>query len=80
ELRGRVAAIHTLVVTGGPRVGDLEAALVASAIGAQLSVISGGILCVVGVFVVARWFPELDRHMSADAPAPPARPEPVAAP
>lgn len=70
QLRGRVSAIHTLVVTSGPRVGDLEAALVASAIGAQLSVISGGILCLVGVVVVARWFPELDRHVAVDRPVP----------
>ncbi len=69
HLRGRVSAIHTLVVTSGPRVGDLEAALVASAIGAQLSVISGGILCLVGVLIVARWFPELDRHVAIDRPA-----------
>jgi len=62
ELRGRVQAIHTLVVTSGPQVGDIEAALVASAVGAQLSVISGGLLCLLGVVVVARRFPELDRH------------------
>lgn len=63
ELRGRVAAIHILVVTGGPQVGDIEAALVASAIGAQLSVMSGGLLCLLGVLVVARAFPELDAHV-----------------
>ena len=69
ELRGRVAAIHILVVTGGPRVGDIEAALVASAIGAQLSVISGGLLCLLGVARVMRAFPELDAHV-APRPAP----------
>ena len=63
ELRGRVAAIHILVVTSGPRFGDIEAALVASAIGAQLSVISGGLLCLVGVVAVMRAFPELDAHV-----------------
>jgi MFS family permease len=63
ELRGRVAAIHILVVTGGPRVGDIEAALVASAIGAQLSVISGGLLCLLGVAGVLKAFPELDAHV-----------------
>jgi len=63
ELRGRVAAIHILVVTSGPQVGDIEAALVATAIGAQLSVMSGGLLCLLGVLVVARAFPELDAHV-----------------
>ncbi len=65
ELRGRVAAIHILVVSGGPRVGDMEAALVAAAIGAQLSVISGGLLCLLGVVAVLRAFPELDAHVVA---------------
>ena len=63
ELRGRVAAIHILVVSGGPRLGDLEASLVASAVGAQLSVVSGGLLCLLGVVVVARAFPQLDAHV-----------------
>ena len=63
DLRGRVASVHILVVTSGPQVGDIEAALVASAIGAQLSVISGGLLCLVGVLVVARLYPELDAHI-----------------
>ena len=67
ELRGRVSAIHILVVTGGPRVGDIESALVASAIGAQLSVISGGLLCLVGVIGVMRAFPELDAHITPTA-------------
>ncbi len=82
ELRGRVSAIHIVVVTSGPRIGDIEAAAVASVVGAQLSAISGGLLCLLGVYVVARWYPELDRHEAAAAPAdPPAQPpaEPVAA-
>jgi MFS family permease len=62
ELRGRVSAINLLVVTGGPRIGDIEAAAVASVIGAQLSAISGGVLCLLGVLAVARAYPELDRH------------------
>jgi MFS family permease len=62
ELRGRVSAINLLVVTSGPRIGDIEAAAVASVIGAQLSAISGGALCLLGVLAVARAYPELDRH------------------
>ncbi len=68
-LRGRVQAIHTLVVTSGPQVGDIEAALVASAIGAQLSVVSGGLLCLVGVLVVARAYPELGAYTTRTAEA-----------
>jgi MFS family permease len=63
ELRGRVMSIHILVVTSGPRLGDIEAAIVASLTSPQFAVVSGGIACVVGVWVVARRFPELAHHV-----------------
>jgi MFS family permease len=78
DLRGRVSAIHILVVTSGPRIGDIEAAAVASVVGAQLSAISGGVLCVLGVIGVARLFPELDRRLRPET-APPAGAEAPAA-
>lgn len=68
ELRGRVSALHTLVVTSGPRLGDMEAAAVAALIGPTASVVSGGILCVLGVIGVARAFPELAAHVSRTVP------------
>ena len=52
ELRGRVMSIHILVVTSGPRLGDIEAAIVASLTSPQFAVVSGGIACVVGVVMV----------------------------
>ena len=58
-LRGRVMSIHTLVVTSGPRLGDIEAAAVAALTTPQFAVVSGGLLCLLGVGVVARRFPEL---------------------
>ena len=66
ELRGRVMSIHILVVTSGPRLGDAEAALVAAIAGPQFSVGSGGLLCLAGLAVVVRAFPEL---LSYRAPA-----------
>jgi Bacterial protein of unknown function (DUF894). len=62
NLRGRVMSIHTLVVTSGPRLGDIEAAVVAALTTPQFAIVSGGIACVIGVGVVARRFPELARH------------------
>jgi MFS family permease len=62
-LRGRVTSIHTLVVTGGPRLGDLEATVVAALTTPQFAVVSGGIACVIGVWFVARSFPELAHHV-----------------
>jgi MFS family permease len=61
-LRGRIMSIHGLVVTSGPRIGDIEAALVASLVGPQAAVVSGGVLCLLGVVAVARLFPELGSH------------------
>ncbi|MDQ3871021.1 MAG: MFS transporter, partial [Chloroflexota bacterium] len=66
-LRGRVTALHILVVTSGPRLGDVEAAAVAALAGAQASVVSGGLLCLAGLAVVVRFFPELAAHMTSGA-------------
>jgi MFS family permease len=71
ELRGRISSLYMMVVTSGPRLGDIEAAAVASVIGAQLSALSGGVLCLLGVAVVARLFPELAAHRKSQAPATP---------
>jgi MFS family permease len=58
-LRGRISGIHILVVTGGPRLGDLEAGLVAAAFTPAISVVSGGLLCVAGAALLAWRVPEL---------------------
>jgi MFS family permease len=63
ELRGRVMSIHTLVVSSGPRFGDIEASVVAALVSPQFAVVSGGIACVIGVWAVARLFPELAHHV-----------------
>jgi MFS family permease len=59
RLRGRLSSIHILVVTSGPRLGDAEAAAMAALAGPQFSVVSGGILCLVGLLGVVRQFPQL---------------------
>jgi MFS family permease len=52
-LRGRINAVNLLVVTGGPRLGDVEAGAVASITSPQASVVLGGVLCVVGTAALA---------------------------
>jgi MFS family permease len=59
SLRGRMSAIFMLVVTSGPRLGDLESGLAASLMGVGAAVVSGGLACVVGVFFVIGAFPDL---------------------
>ena len=66
--RGRLTAIHILVVTGGPRLGDLEAGLVASAFTPTISVVSGGLACIAGVFVIAALIPQFARYRVGDTP------------
>ena len=57
EFRSRVSSIQMAVVTGGPRLGDLESGAVASLTSTSFSIASGGIACIVGVFALARWRP-----------------------
>lgn len=46
EYRGRLQGVFTVVVAGGPRLGDVEAGVVAAAFGEAVSVISGGLACI----------------------------------
>jgi MFS family permease len=58
-LRGRMSSIYSLVVTSGPRVGDIEAGAVASLTSARFSMASGGLACVLGVAAIMVAFPQL---------------------
>jgi MFS family permease len=68
NLRGRLSAIHILVVTGGPRLGDFEAGAVASLFTPFVSVLSGGIACVAGVLVLGLAVPQFWRYHVGDDP------------
>lgn len=65
-LRGRLSGIHITVVAGGPRIGDVEAGVVASVFSPMASVVSGGLLCLVGVGVLALAVPEFARYRVGD--------------
>ena len=62
EFRGRLQGVFTVVVAGGPRLGDVEAGTVAALAGEAFSVVSGGIACVVGAVGLAVKFPEFLRY------------------
>ncbi|MBI2712400.1 MAG: MFS transporter [Bdellovibrio sp.] len=49
RLRGRMAGLEMLSYMSGPLLGNAESGLVAAAFGTQASIVSGGILCIVGV-------------------------------
>jgi MFS family permease len=67
-LRGRLMSFNILVVAGGPRLGDFEAGVVASAVTPTFSVVSGGALCLVGVTVIAALVPRFARWTPGDPP------------
>ena len=69
-LLGRVNALNIMVVTGGPRLGDVEAGLVAGAVGAPASVVIGGVACLLGAGAVAAGFPSLRRYRPSRVMAP----------
>jgi len=56
-LRGRLAGLQIAVVTGGPRIGDLESGAVAAGFGDTVSVVSGGLACIAGALLLARLLP-----------------------
>ncbi len=64
-LRGRLNSVHIAVVTGGPALGDAEAGAVAALTTPRVSVVSGGLACMLGALLLARWVPELSRYDAA---------------
>jgi MFS family permease len=67
-LRGRLSSLNILVVTGGPRLGDFEAGVMASTFSPTVSVVSGGLLCIVGVGVIGLTVPRFARWRVGDPP------------
>jgi hypothetical protein len=61
-LRGRLNALNIMVVTGGPRLGDFEAGLVAGAFGAPASIVIGGLACLLGTGVLSGMVPAFRRY------------------
>jgi MFS family permease len=61
SLLGRIQAVQTAVITGGPRLGDLEHGAVAALTTPEISVVSGGIACVLGALALVRLLPGFDR-------------------
>lgn len=68
DFRSRISSIQTAVVTGGPRLGDLESGTVANFSSTEFSIVSGGIMCVLGVLALVRWRPTFWRETSLVAP------------
>lgn len=57
EFRGRISSVQLAVVTGGPRLGDLESGVVATFTSIEFSIVSGGLACILGVLALVKWRP-----------------------
>ncbi len=64
EMRGRLAGIEMISYMSGPALGNAEAGLVASAFGVVTSIVSGGVVCVIGVGLCAKYFPKFWAYRS----------------
>jgi MFS family permease len=62
RLRGRLAGIEQVSYSSGPLLGDVEAGIVGSLAGVRASIVSGGVLCIVGVAVAAVLLPAFRRY------------------
>ncbi len=61
EMRGRMTGVNMIFFMGGPQLGELEAGVVAQAFGATVSVVSGGLGCLVATGIIAALEPAI-RH------------------
>ena len=61
ELRGRISAVNAMFVIGGPMLGQVESGLVAGFFTPELSVVSGGVACIVATLAIVALVPSLLR-------------------
>ncbi|MGY1694550.1 MFS transporter [Geodermatophilus sp. SYSU D00814] len=71
DMRGRMQGVFLVVVAGGPRLGDLRAGAVASAAGVGVAMVSGGVVVVVAMAVVALVVPSFLHFRASRALAQP---------
>ncbi len=62
HLRGRMISINMIFYMGGPQLGELESGLLASLIGAPLTVVFGGIGTIIATIYMFKKVPELPKY------------------
>jgi MFS family permease len=62
SLRGRLASIELLSFSIGPTLGNFEAGAVAAAFGVEASIVSGGVLCVIGCGLLGAGLADFRRY------------------
>jgi MFS family permease len=73
RLRGRMIGVNMVFFMGGPQLGELEAGGVAQWLGARVSVVTGGLGCLIATAWIAATTPALRHYrrgvVDADEPA-----------
>lgn len=69
HLRGRMVSVNMIFFMGGPQLGELEAGLVAAALGAPFAIFTGGIATIVLTGWVAWKFPSILHYQGDGEPA-----------
>jgi MFS family permease len=64
EFRGRLAGLELISYLSGPRLGDTRAGLAAAGLGISTALISGGILCILGVGISCYALPKFWHYES----------------
>ena len=67
-IRGRMTSVNQIFFMGGPQLGEIEAGAVAQLFSAPFAIVSGGIGCLVAVFLIVRKWPVL-LAFNGDEPA-----------
>ncbi len=62
HLRGRMVGINMVFVQGGPQLGELEAGAVGQVFGPRVSVVTGGLGCLIATVCIAVQTPALRRY------------------
>lgn len=65
-MRGRMRGVFIVVVAGGPRLGDLRAGAMATAVSVPATMVTGGLFIVLGMVVVAIVVPTFRRYRFDD--------------
>jgi hypothetical protein len=69
NLRGRLQGVFTVVVAGGPRMGDFLSGTTAALLTPTLALAIGGTACIAGVMIACAWQPGFLKY-DAEHPTP----------
>jgi MFS family permease len=66
-LRGRMTSVNMIFFMGGPQLGEFEAGALAALVGATLSVLTGGVGCLIAVLAATIWAKSLLAYEGGEA-------------